>query len=205
MPILSETLSGKENVKVINADFLDIDLDRLYQNELCEPFTVVANLPYNAATQIIMRLLESSLPVVKITVLVQREVAKRMSARPGTSDYGALTCAVQYRAQVRMKTLIPPGAFFPRPKVMSQVVILLPREHPPVEVSDEELFFRVIRAAFALRRKTLVNNLCKSLSMDRIEAESVLDEAGLARDVRGERLSLDEIARLAEAIKKRNE
>ncbi|HOV68988.1 MAG TPA: 16S rRNA (adenine(1518)-N(6)/adenine(1519)-N(6))-dimethyltransferase RsmA [Clostridia bacterium] len=203
IPVLNQTLAGKENIRIINADFLALNLQKLYETELCEPFAVVANLPYNAATQIIMRLLESPLPVQKITVLVQREVAKRMSARPGTPEYGALTCAVEYRAQVRMKTLIPPGAFFPRPKVISQVVTLLPRKRPAVEVSDEQLFFRVISAAFAMRRKTFVNNLIKSFSMDRLDAESVLDEAGLARDIRGERLSLAELARLTEVIKRK--
>lgn len=200
IPILEETLKDHPNVKVIHADILKLDLDALYKEELSEGFKLVANLPYYITTPIIMRLLESNLPYESLTVLVQREVAQRMSAAPGNKDYGALTCAVQYYTVPILQTRISPGHFYPSPKVESQVITLKKRPQPPVSVADEEIFFKVIHAAFAMRRKTLANNLIKAFNLSREKAEQLLADCSLEVNIRGEQLDLARFAQLANRL-----
>ena len=200
MPVLEQTLNGYENVSVIFEDFMKLDIEQLYSQKLCPGFKVVANIPYYITTPILMRLLESGLPYKSITVLVQRQVAQRMAALPGTPQYGALSCAVQYYTVPSLKSRLGPGSFYPPPKVESQVITLLRREAPPVETKDESLLFKVIACAFAMRRKTFLNNLICSFGLTRAQAEELIQTLGLPPDVRGERLSLQEMAKAADYI-----
>lgn len=197
IPILEDTLSGYENVTIINEDVLKVDL-----NELAErmnggrPVKVVANLPYYITTPIIMGLFEKHVPVKSITVMVQKEVADRMQVGPGTKDYGALSLAVQYYAKPYIVANVPPNCFMPRPSVGSAVIRLTVHEETPVKVSDEALMFSIIRASFNQRRKTLQNGL-KSASELNISKEltvQILEEMGLSPSVRGEALTLEQFA-----------
>ena len=197
--VLDETLADCDNVTVIPGDFTLLDLPRFYEEHLRGPFRVAANLPYNVANRIIMMLLESGLPVLSLTVLVQREVALRMAAGPGTPDYGALSCFIQYYARPALLTRVPPGAFYPPPKVVSQVVRLDVRP-AEVAVKDESLLFAVIRAGFAMRRKTLLNNLMQAFALKRETAERALRDAGLPAAVRGEALSLAQFGAVSDAL-----
>ena len=201
LPILAETLSSYENVTVINQDILKTDIRELIGDaETCK---IVANLPYYITTPIIMALLEGGVPAESITVMVQKEVADRMAAAPGTKDYGALSLAVQYRAKPRIACIAPAGAFLPPPKVDSAVVHLSCYERPPVETKDENMFFSLIRAAFAQRRKTLANALSGAawLGLSKEQAAAAIEAAALPANVRGERLSLEDFARLTDAVK----
>lgn len=197
LPVLAETLEGF-NAEVINADFLKLDLGELYHQHLAPGFKLVANLPYYITTPIIMRLLQSGLPYDSLTVLVQREVANRMAAAPGTAEYGSLSCAVQYYCIPHLRTRLPAACFFPPPKVESRVITLSRRSAPAVSVHDEKLFFDVMHAAFAMRRKTYANNLMHAFSLSREDTEKILTQCGLDLSVRGEKLSLDAFARIAE-------
>lgn len=199
-PVLEATLNGCGNVSVIYGDFLKLDIKALYNQRLCPGFKVVANIPYYITTPIIMRLLESGLPYKSITVLVQREVALRMAALPGTPQYGALSCAVQYYTLPALKSRLSPGSFYPPPKVESQVITLEKREAPPVQVEDAQLLFKVIKCAFAMRRKTFLNNLTAAFDLERGQAEELLKVLDLPPDVRGERLSLEDMAKAADYI-----
>jgi 16S rRNA (adenine1518-N6/adenine1519-N6)-dimethyltransferase len=202
MPVLAETLRERENVTVVNADFTKLDLAAFYAEHLGEPFKVVANLPYNVANLIVMQLLESGLPVVSLTVLVQREVAQRMAAKENTPEYGALSCFIQYYSRPMLLTKVSPGAFYPPPKVVSQVVRLQVHEQKEICPIDEQLFFRVVNACFAMRRKTLANNLMASFALKREDAPRLIEECGLSATVRGEALSLNEMCRLSDALHK---
>ena len=200
MPILADTLQEYDNVSVINEDVLKVDIAKLSQEENGgRPIKVVANLPYYITTPIIMGLFESHVPVKSITVMVQKEVADRMQVGPGTKDYGALSLAVQYYARPYIVANVPPNCFMPRPKVGSAVIRLERYEEPPVQVEDEHLMFRIIRASFNQRRKTLVNGLVNSpeISFGKEEIISAIEKLGKGSSVRGEALTLKEFAALS--------
>lgn len=203
LPILADTLKDYSNVKVINQDILKVDINELvkeYNNG--RPIKVVANLPYYITTPIIMGLFENQVPVDSITIMVQKEVADRMQVGPGTKDYGALSLAVQYYAKPKIVANVPPNCFMPRPKVGSAVIRLERYEKPPVEVKNEKLMFRIIRASFNQRRKTLVNGLKNSqeIPFSKEQIEQALGMCGLSLSVRGEALTLAQFAQLANAF-----
>lgn len=206
IPILSDTLQGYDNVKVINADILKVDVRKLAEEENeGKPVKVVANLPYYITTPIIMGLFETHVPVESITVMVQKEVAQRMQTGPGNKDYGALSLAVQYYAKPYIVANVPPNCFLPRPKVGSAVIRLTRHETPPVEVKDEKLLFDIIRASFNQRRKTLANGLHNAGKLD-ISREIIveaIERLGKGAEVRGESLTLEEFARLSNYIRER--
>lgn len=203
LPILSETLSSYSNVTVVNADILKLDIAAAARRKNNgQKIRVAANLPYYITTPVIMSLLEKHLPIRSITVMVQKEVAMRMQAGPGTRDYGALSLAVQYYAKPSIAANVPPNCFIPRPNVGSAVIHLECLDKPPVEVKDEQMLFRVIRASFNHRRKTMINALRESpdLNMTRQQAADALERTGLPENVRGEQLSLEQFARVADAL-----
>lgn len=200
IPILENTLDGFENVTVLNEDILKVDIAGLAQRENeGRPIKVVANLPYYITTPIIMGLFENHVPVKSITVMVQKEVAERMQVGPGTKDYGALSLAVQYYAKPYIVANVPPNCFMPRPKVGSAVIRLERYENPPVQVDDEKLMFKIIRASFNQRRKTLANGLKNSPELDytKEQIEAAIDSLGKGASVRGEALTLEEFAKLS--------
>ena len=203
MPVLEETLAPYENVKVINADFLKLDVMELAQ-ELGggRPIKVVANLPYYVTTPIIMSLFESGAPLESITIMVQKEVAERMQVGPGTKDYGALSLAVQYYAKPEIVANVPPNCFMPRPSVGSAVIRLTRHQVPPVNVKDESHMFSLIRASFNQRRKTLANGLSNAphLGLSRARVEEALDKMGLSLTIRGEALTLEQFAELSNLL-----
>ena len=203
IPILSETMSGYDNVKIINADVMKTDLDKLIRDEFSGMgVKVVANLPYYITTPIVMSLLENHLPVESITIMVQKEVAQRMQAGPGTKDYGALSLAVQYYADTYIAANVPPNCFMPRPKVGSGVIRLTVRKEAEVEVADEKLMFSLIRAAFNQRRKTLVNAVTNFPGLDytKEDIEKALAGLGISEKIRGEALSLQQFADLSNIL-----
>ena len=203
IPILEDTLSDYRNVTVINQDILKLDIPALAKEKNDgKPIKVVANLPYYITTPIIMGLFEKNVPVDSITVMVQKEVADRMQVGPGTKDYGALSLAVQYYAKPEIVANVPPNCFMPRPKVGSAVIKLTRYEKPPVEVHDERLMFRLIRASFNQRRKTLVNGIKNSgdFSLGKEEIENIFEKCGLPLNIRGEALTLEQFAMLANCI-----
>ena len=203
IPILGETLAEYDNVTVINEDILKLDIDRLVEKENDgKPIKVVANLPYYITTPIIMGLFESHVPLQSITVMVQKEVADRMQVGPGSKDYGALSLAVQYYAKPYIAANVPPNCFMPRPGVGSAVIRLTRYEEPPVTVKDEILMFKLIRASFNQRRKTLQNGIANSpeLPYSKAQVEKALEKMGLATNVRGESLTLAEFAKLSDII-----
>ncbi|MCC8027067.1 MAG: 16S rRNA (adenine(1518)-N(6)/adenine(1519)-N(6))-dimethyltransferase RsmA [Clostridium sp.] len=200
LPILGETLKDYPNVQIINDDILKVDMNRLVQEyNKGRPVKVVANLPYYITTPIIMGLFESGVPIDNITVMVQKEVAQRMQAGPGTKDYGALSLAVQYYAEAYIVANVPPNCFIPRPNVGSAVIRLTRYQEPPVKVDDPLLMFRLIRASFNQRRKTLQNGLNNSpeVSFTREQIMSAIGSLGLSPSVRGEALTLEQFGRLA--------
>ena len=203
IPILGDTLSAYDNVMIINEDVLKVDIQKLVEEENGgRPVKVVANLPYYITTPIIMGLFEKHVPIESITVMVQKEVADRMQVGPGTKDYGALSLAVQYYASPYIVANVPPNCFMPRPKVGSAVIRLTTYDNPPVEVDDEKLMFRIIRASFNQRRKTLANGLKNVADLDipkELIAESI-ESLGHGPSVRGEALTLEEFAALSNYI-----
>lgn len=203
IPILSETLAGYENVSVLNEDILKVDVAALAgEKNGGRPVKVVANLPYYITTPIIMGLFESHVPLESVTVMVQKEVADRMRSGPGSKDYGALSLAVQYYAEAYLAANVPPNCFMPRPKVGSAVICLTCHKEPPVKVKDERLMFRLIRASFNQRRKTLTNSLGNSpeLTFAKEAVAEALEEMGLSPTVRGEALDLRQFAKLADLL-----
>lgn len=203
IPILADTLSAYDNVEVINDDILKVDINKLAEEKNGgKPIKVVANLPYYITTPIIMGLFESHVPIDSITIMVQKEVADRMQVGPGTKDYGALSLAVQYYAKPYIVANVPPNCFMPRPKVGSAVIRLERYEEPPVKVKDEKLMFRIIRASFNQRRKTLANGLKNSAELDytKEEIEAAIDALGRGASIRGEALTLEEFAKLADFL-----
>ncbi|MFR1833808.1 MAG: 16S rRNA (adenine(1518)-N(6)/adenine(1519)-N(6))-dimethyltransferase RsmA [Lachnospiraceae bacterium] len=200
IPILQETLSGYNNVTVVNEDILKLDIKTLAEEyNQGRPIKVVANLPYYITTPIIMGLFESGVPIDNITVMVQKEVADRMQAGPGTKDYGALSLAVQYYASPYIAANVPPNCFIPRPNVGSAVIRLTRHEKPPVEVKDPALMFDLIRASFNQRRKTLQNGLnnAQNLNFTKEQIGTAIERMGLPATVRGEALTLEQFAGLA--------
>lgn len=203
IPILKETLADYDNVTVINQDVLKTDIAALAEEKNGgRPIKVVANLPYYITTPIIMGLYESHVPISSITVMVQKEVALRMQAGPGTKDYGALSLAVQYYADPYIAANVPPNCFIPRPNVGSAVIRLKTYENPPVQVKDEKLMFSLIRASFNQRRKTLVNGLKNSaeLTFTKEEILEALNKCGFSENVRGEALTLAQFAALSDVL-----
>ena len=203
IPILGETLAEYDNVTVINEDILKLDINRLVEEENAgKPIKVVTNLPYYITTPIIMGLFESHVPLQSITVMVQKEVADRMQVGPGSKDYGALSLAVQYYAKPYIVANVPPNCFIPRPGVGSAVIRLTRYEEPPVTVKDESLMFKLIRASFNQRRKTLQNGIANSpeLPYSKAQVEKALEKMELAANVRGESLTLAEFAKLSDII-----
>ena len=205
IPILHDTLSEYDNVDIINQDILKVDIAALAEEKNGgKPIKVVANLPYYITTPIIMGLFESHVPIESITVMVQKEVADRMQCGPGTKDYGALSLAVQYYAKPEIVANVPPNCFMPRPSVGSAVIRLTRHEKPPVEVADEKLMFRLIRASFNQRRKALVNGLknASDLSFSKEQIEAAIEAIGQPLTIRGEALTLEQFAALSNQFSK---
>lgn len=200
IPILKDTLSGYDNVTVINEDVMKVDLKKLAEEmNGGRPVKVVANLPYYITTPIIMGLFENHVPAESITVMVQKEVADRMQVGPGTKDYGALSLAVQYYARPEIMANVPPNCFMPRPNVGSAVIRLSVYKEPPVKAVDEKLLFAIIRASFNQRRKTLQNGLghVPELGISKEMTAQILEAMGLPVSVRGEALTLEQFADFA--------
>jgi 16S rRNA (adenine1518-N6/adenine1519-N6)-dimethyltransferase len=203
IPILGETLAGYGNVTVLNEDILKVDIAKLVEERNGgKPIKVVANLPYYITTPIVMGLLESKVPLESITIMVQKEVAERMQEGPGSKDYGALSLAVQYYSRPEIVANVPANCFMPRPNVGSAVIRLTRYAEPEVKVEDEGYMFRLIRASFNQRRKTLANSLSNdpSLHLKREQVTEVLAEMGLSETVRGEALTLEQFARLSDLL-----
>lgn len=208
IPILKETLQPYDNVEVLHGDILKQDIQQIadtYNDG--KPIKVVANLPYYITTPIIMELFESHVPLENVTVMVQKEVADRMKAEPGTKDYGALSLAVQYYAKPYIAAFVPPNCFMPRPNVGSAVIRLDCLARVPVEVHNEKLMFRLIRASFNQRRKTLQNGIANSaeLSFTKEQAARAIEQTGFDVRIRGEKLGLEEFARLADELERMTE
>lgn len=203
IPILENTLGMYDNVTILNEDILKVDLNRVaMEYNDGKPIKVVANLPYYITTPIVMSLFESHVPMENITVMVQKEVAERMQAGPGSKDYGALSLAVQYYAEPYIAANVPPNCFMPRPNVGSAVIRLTRYEEPPVQVKDEHLLFELIRASFNQRRKTLQNGIAnyQNLNYTKEQVAVALEKIGQSVTVRGEKFTLQEFAQLADAL-----
>lgn len=203
IPILQDTLSEYDNVTIINEDVLKVDLNKLAEEKNGgRPVKVVANLPYYITTPIIMGLFENHVPLHSITIMVQKEVADRMRMGPGTKDYGALSLAVQYYAEPYLVANVPQNCFMPRPKIGSAVIKLTVHEKPPVTVRDEKLMFKLIRASFNQRRKTLANGLNNSpeLHYSKDQIAEAIERMELSPSVRGEALTLEQFAKLADVL-----
>lgn len=203
IPILNYTLEDYDNVEVINDDALKTDIEKIVKKKNGgKPIKVVANLPYYITTPIIMGLLEGKAPIESITIMVQKEVAERMQTGPGSKDYGALSLAVQYYADAKILMTVPASCFMPRPKVDSSVIKLDIYDKPPVDVCDEEMMFKIIRASFNQRRKTLVNGLknASNLPFTKEEIEESIEKLGEDVRVRGEKLTLEQFAKLTNIL-----
>lgn len=204
IPILKEVLEPYENVNVHHGDVLKVDLHELFRQQFADvsKVSVVANLPYYVTTPILMKLLEEKLPLENIVVMIQKEVAERMVAAPGSKDYGSLSIAVQYYSEPKLVCIVPHTVFIPQPNVASAVIRLAVREEPPVRVEDEAFFFEVVQASFAQRRKTIANNLKGRFfpGEGRERLERLLQEAGIEPSRRGETLSIEEYARLSNVL-----
>ncbi|MBQ1545989.1 MAG: 16S rRNA (adenine(1518)-N(6)/adenine(1519)-N(6))-dimethyltransferase RsmA [Clostridia bacterium] len=202
--ILSETLADFDNVKIINDDIMKIDLHKLIEEEFPNLEVVVcANLPYYITSPVIMRLLEERLPIKAVTVMVQKEAAQRICAPVGSRLSGAVTVAVNYYSEPSMKMKISAGSFMPPPKVDSAVITLKIRQEQPVKPDDEEFFFKVIRAAFAQRRKTAINSIANSLSIPKSRVESAFEQSGIAGNARAESLSMEQFSNISKYIKQK--
>ena len=195
LEVLDTTLASYDNVRIIHGDVLKLDVPTIMNHK---PFKVVANLPYYITTPIIMSLLESKLPIERLVVMVQKEVALRIIAKPGTKDYGALSVAVQYYTEPDIVLDVPPKSFLPAPAVTSSVIRCVLRDKPPVDVIDEKLFFRVVKAGFAQRRKTFSNTM-KTTGLTRDRIEELLAKANIDGQRRGETFTLQEFADVANA------
>ncbi len=201
IPVLSETLSEFDNFELINSDILKLDLNELIQDKFAgEPPFVIANLPYYITSPILMYLLESKIPFKRIVVMVQKEVADRLSSKPGTKDYGVITAAVSYYADVKTLFEVKRDCFIPSPNVDSAVIELIPRKHPTCKPKSEDMFFKTIKASFAQRRKTLLNSISKSgyITLPKEEIERAISDCGISPSVRGETLSIDDFAKLSD-------
>lgn len=198
LPVLDETLAEFDNIKIVNEDVLKVDLHRLIEQEFAGmPVAVCANLPYYITSPIIMNLLEAHLPIASLTVMVQKEAAARLCAEPGSREVGAVSIAVRYYSDPKILFQVSRGSFLPAPDVDSTVIRLDVRDRPPVEVGSEEQFFRVVRAAFSQRRKTLLNTLSAGLGIPKAQAIEMLEKAGIPTNLRAEQLTLDQFALLS--------
>lgn len=201
LPVLDETLADCDNVKILNADVMKLDLRRMIEEEFPGgEVAVCANLPYYITSPVIMRLLEERLPVTSITVMVQKEAAERLCAHPGERACGAVSAAVWYYAEPEILFQVSRGSFMPAPNVDSAVIRLRIRRTPPVEVADEPFFFRVVRAAFAQRRKTAVNSIANTLGRSKQAVAAAFDAAGVPQNARAEALTLEDFAALAAGL-----
>ncbi len=202
LPVLDETLCDFQNVEIINQDVLKADLKSIFE-EKCKgmDICVCANLPYYITSPIIMMLLESKLPLKSITVMVQKEAADRLCAEVGSRDGGAVTVAVSYYAKAEKLFFVPRESFLPPPKVNSEVIKLTVRENPPVEVEDEKFFFKVVKAAFSQRRKTAENSISAGLGIPKEKVAAALQNAGLEKTVRAEKMTMQDFAKLAEELR----
>ncbi|WP_110926074.1 16S rRNA (adenine(1518)-N(6)/adenine(1519)-N(6))-dimethyltransferase RsmA [Bacillus massiliglaciei] len=205
LPILADTLSPYNNVNIIHEDILKADVKQVIGEEFqgIEDLMVVANLPYYVTTPIILKLLSENLPIRGIVCMLQKEVAERISAQPGTKEYGSLSIAIQYYTTAETVMVVPKTVFMPQPNVDSAVIRLIRRETPPVEVKDEEFLFQITRASFAQRRKTILNNLTSQLQDGKSKKEQILQAlelAGVDPGRRGETLSIEEFGRLSDAL-----
>lgn len=203
IPILTDNLKEFDNLKIINADILKTDIRKLIEDEFGDgTVKVVANLPYYITTPIIMALIEQDLPIDMLVIMIQKEVADRISAKPGTKDYGSLGIAVNYYCETEVICNVPPSCFIPQPKVSSSVIALKKRATPAVEVSDKKQFFKVVKAAFGQRRKTLLNALSAGsvLGMDKQKISIALEKAGIDEKRRGETLTMEEFALVVREI-----
>ncbi len=201
LPVLSETLSDFDNVEIINEDVMKADLKKIIE-EKCKgmDIAVCANLPYYITSPIIMLLLESKLPIKSITVMVQKEAADRLCAEVGSRDGGAVTVAVNYYAENEKLFFVPKEAFLPPPKVNSEVIRLTVRKKPPVEVADEKLFFKIVKAAFSQRRKTAENSISAGLGIPKPQVTAALEKAGLEKTVRAEKLTMEDFASISKIL-----
>lgn len=197
LPVLDVTLAGYDNVRIVNGDILKVDI---MQELGAENFKVCANLPYYITTPIIFALLEKRLPMERLVAMVQKEVAERMAAKPGGRDYGALSVAIQYFTEPEIAFIVPPSSFIPAPAVDSAVIVCKRRQKPPVEVCNEALFFRVVKAAFSMRRKML-NNALKNMGISSEQCAKWLELAGVDGRRRGETLTLEDFAALTNTFR----
>lgn len=198
LPVLDETLEEFDNIKIVNEDVLKVDLHKLIEQEFAGmPVAVCANLPYYITSPIIMNLLEAHLPIASLTVMVQKEAAARLCAEPGSREVGAVSIAVRYYSDPKILFQVSRGSFLPAPDVDSTVIRLDVRDRPPVEVGSEEQFFKVVRAAFSQRRKTLPNTLSAGLGISKAQAIEMLEKAGIPTNLRAEQLALDQFALLS--------
>lgn len=202
IPILGETLKEYDNVKIVHNDILKVDVNEIVSEYPGSSIKVVANLPYYITTPIIMGLFESGVPIDSITIMVQKEVAERMQAKPGTKDYGALTLAVQYYADAKIMANVPPNCFMPRPAVGSAVINLVKHKEKRYDVKNEDMLFRIIRASFNQRRKTLQNgiNNAANLPYTKQQIAEAIEKMGLPTAVRGEKLSLEQFVELSNIL-----
>ena len=203
IPILNETLSSYDNVKVINEDILNVDIRKLVEEENAgKPVKIVANLPYYITTPIVMGLLEGNAPIKSITIMIQKEVADRINSVPGGKEYGALSLAVQYRASTEVIMNVSPECFIPKPKVGSCVIRLDLYTEKPIKADDESIMFKIIRAAFNQRRKTLINGLknAQNLNYTKEQITRAIEKMGLDENIRGEKLSLEEFVELSNIL-----
>ena len=201
LPILDETLAEYDNIKIVNQDVLKVDLHKLIAEEFPNmPVAVCANLPYYITSPIIMNLLESRLPISSLTVMVQKEAAQRICAMPGSREVGAVSIAVRYYCEPKVLFQVSRGSFMPAPDVDSTVIRLDIRKQPAVDIKREEDFFRVVKAAFSQRRKTLSNTLSSGLSMNKTQIAELLERAGVASNLRAEQLSMQQFADIANAL-----
>ncbi len=201
LPVLDETLSDFNNIEIINQDVLKANLKEIFRDK-CKgmDISVCANLPYYITSPIIMMLLESKLPLKSITVMVQKEAADRLCAEVGSRDGGAVTVAVSYYAKAEKLFFVPRDSFLPPPKVNSEVIKLTVREKPPVDVEDEEKFFKIVKAAFSQRRKTAENSISAGLGIPKSDVATALEKAGLERTVRAEKMTMENFAKLTEIL-----
>ncbi|EYE89759.1 16S rRNA methyltransferase [Fervidicella metallireducens AeB] len=202
IPVLNETLSDFDNIKILHEDAMKIDFNKLIMDEGLESPNLVANLPYYITTPIITKILTENTGINRIVIMIQKEVADRIVAKPDTKEYGALSLLCQYYSDVSKICKVPPSSFIPQPKVESAVIKMDIRKEPSVKVADEKLFFRIIRDSFNMRRKTLWNTL-KQLGIEEEKLKEALEEAGIDPKRRGETLSIEEFGKLSDCIKNR--
>ncbi len=201
LPVLDETLSGHKNVKVINGDAMKLDLHKLIHDEFGDSEVVIcANLPYYITSPVIMRILEEKLPIRSLTVMVQKEAADRICAQPGTRQSGAISAAVHYYSEPELLFKVSAGSFMPAPKVDSAVIKLDILREPPVKVKDERLFFRVVKAAFSQRRKTLSNSLSSGMKLPKQQITEILEKAGIRQNARAEEMTMQDFAAITGCI-----